>query len=110
VAAGRSGIGGSLAVPGYDTHQEVAAFAAHGMALAPDIVVVFLVGNDAALPIFLRRRAGSILDRSALATLLRARLGGAGSDDGLPSDLRRGRRGRSDAPARYAARARAHDR
>src|SRR5262249_4044525 len=47
----------NLAVPGYNSQQEVATLVAKGLAYAPSLVLIFLTGNDADLPGFVTRPA-----------------------------------------------------
>ena len=52
----RSGVVGdvvNLAVPGYNTVQEVETLRVRGMEFSPDVVVLGVTGNDAEIPLFL---------------------------------------------------------
>jgi GDSL-like Lipase/Acylhydrolase family len=64
----------NLAVPGYNSVQEVEAFAAKVKAIAPDLVIVNWVGNDMDLPSFLAKRPDVYsLRKSFLFELMRRR-------------------------------------
>jgi GDSL-like Lipase/Acylhydrolase family len=64
----------NLAVPGYNTHQEVETFVTKGLSYDPDVVVVYLCGNDDQLPNFIWRRDPYTLRSSYLIDLVRERL------------------------------------
>lgn len=65
----------NLAVPGYNSVQEVETFAAKAAAIAPDLVIVNWVGNDMDLPSFLAKRPDVYsLRRSFLHRLIRRRV------------------------------------
>jgi len=64
----------NLAVPGYNTVQEVQAFAARVEALDPDLIIINYVDNDMDLPNFLARRRDPYTPRTSyLAELLKRR-------------------------------------
>jgi hypothetical protein len=63
----------NLAVPGYNAYQEVEAFIAKGLAYHPNLVVVFLCGNDDQLPNFVWRRDPYTIRRSYLADFVSER-------------------------------------
>jgi len=81
----------NLGVPGYNTHQEVAAFATKGLAFHPDLVVVYLCGNDDQLPNFVWRRDPFTLTRSYLFDFVHERLPWPGSARLPPSLAHTGR-------------------
>jgi lysophospholipase L1-like esterase len=65
----------NLAVPGYNTVQEVETFAEKVDRLAPDLVIIGWVGNDADLPNFLVRRPDPwSLERSFLSEAIERRI------------------------------------
>lgn len=64
----------NLAVPGYNTHQEVETFVTKGLSYRPDVVVVYLCGNDDQLPNFIWKRDPYTLRSSYLVDLVRERL------------------------------------
>jgi lysophospholipase L1-like esterase len=64
----------NLAVPGYNSVQEVATFAAKAASIQPDLVIINWVGNDMDLPNFLAERPDVLsLRRSFLFELVRRR-------------------------------------
>lgn len=64
----------NLAVPGYNSVQEVATFAAKAERIRPDLVIVSWVGNDMELPTFFAERPNVYsLRRSFLFDLVRRR-------------------------------------
>jgi GDSL-like lipase/acylhydrolase family protein len=72
--AGRSFEVWNLAVPGYNSVQEVETFATKARAIGPDLVIVNWVGNDMDLPSFLAKRPEVYsLRRSFLLELIRRR-------------------------------------
>jgi len=72
--AGRSFEAWNLAVPGYNSVQEVETFATKAPAIGPDLVIVNWVGNDMDLPNFLAKRPEVYsLRRSFLLELIRRR-------------------------------------
>jgi hypothetical protein len=72
--AGRTFEAWNLAVPGYNSVQEVETFATKAPAIGPDLVVVNWVGNDMDLPNFLVKRPDVYsLRRSFLLELVRRR-------------------------------------
>jgi hypothetical protein len=67
----------NTAVPGYNTVMEVETLAVRGLAWEPDLVILDFVGNDLALPNFIRLpRPVLSLDHSFLAELVERRTGG----------------------------------
>lgn len=62
----------NFAVPGYNTALEVATFEHRALRFEPDLVLVHFIGNDLALPHFLRPPRGVSPGRWYLADLVRA--------------------------------------
>jgi len=82
----------NLAVPGYDTVNEVATLEAKGLGYAPDLVILNFVADDLGLPKFIVRRSQPLaLDRSFLVARLAGLLHGpeGGSGTGLIASVRR---------------------
>jgi lysophospholipase L1-like esterase len=72
----------NLAVPGYNTAMEVAAFQDQVEALQPDLILIEVVGNDLDLPNFLWNSVDAwTLRRSFLLDFVRLRLGNAQGGD-----------------------------
>jgi lysophospholipase L1-like esterase len=67
----------NLAVPGYNTMQEVASLESKGLRLSPDVVLVNYCLNDWAAPFFLPNpdKQGAIVEKSLLFRVLSQRLG-----------------------------------
>jgi len=63
----------NLAVPGYNTNQEVEAFLTKGLTYQPHLVVLYLCGNDDQLPNFVWKRDPYTLRRSYLFDFLSER-------------------------------------
>lgn len=64
----------NFAVPGYNTHLEVALFERHAARFSPDVIVVHFVKNDFDVPNFLLRPPDPwALDRSSLLDFARGR-------------------------------------
>lgn len=80
----------NLGVPGYNTIQEIEDFAAHGVALEPDVVILEIHENDLDLPIFLWSGAGGGiwgLRHWYTWEMLRGALGLGASEAGRSSEL-----------------------
>jgi len=78
----------NLAVPGYNTVQEVRSFELRADAVDPDVVVVNWVDNDMDLPNFLARRPDPwTLRRLHLTDVVRQRLAVLRNRAALPYDL-----------------------
>jgi hypothetical protein len=60
-------------VPGYNTHQEVETFVTKGLSYDPDVVVMYLWGNDDQLPNFIWKRDPYTLRSSYLIDFVRDR-------------------------------------
>lgn len=74
----------NMAVPGYNTVMEVAAFRRKALDLEPDLVIVGLTRNDLSLPNFIReRRVYFSWRQSFLVDFVRQRLEGRPRRDGL---------------------------
>lgn len=73
----------NLGVPGYNTMQEVRRLEVVGLPLEPDLVVLLFDGNDLQPPIVYGGTGPAtwLLDRSALARWVAARLNVTGDDD-----------------------------
>lgn len=76
----------NLAVPGYNTVQEVETLATRGLAFGPDVVVLELVENDLDPPLFVWGVGDDpwTLRRSVLAARLAQTLGWPGTGASLP--------------------------
>jgi lysophospholipase L1-like esterase len=100
----------NLAVPGYNTVQEVESFAEKVDRLEPDLVIVGWVGNDMDLPNFLAEPPDPwLLRRSFLLDLVESRIGALGGREessglfDVPADPRTKRLAMplDDIPPRY---------